>query len=206
MKDKATLLENIAESRQFLIASASSFDNGYEAEAKRLAVTLRVLLHDTPQSHSLLGLLGIKDVMKFTNTAAPIEPDNLLPTPGLVIMAVVRGTPSYLAPLGNLPPPSVRPPADFPAWWNNDVTKDKEGNLWSRKSFVLTLANKEGGAHVDPALNDKYEALVRHNGLGWQRSSPDGIQPLQGSPAAATIRQVTYEVLDTLRRHSALLG
>jgi hypothetical protein len=79
-KERAVLLENLAESTQFLISSASSFDRGYEAEAKRLAVTLRVLLHDTPQSHSLLDLLGVKDQIRFTNTAAEIEPDNVLPT------------------------------------------------------------------------------------------------------------------------------
>jgi hypothetical protein len=56
-KDRSVLLANLAESIDFLNLSASSFDNGYEAEAKRLAVTLRVLLHDTAQSHSLLGLL-----------------------------------------------------------------------------------------------------------------------------------------------------
>jgi hypothetical protein len=205
-KDRASLLENLAESMQFLIASAISFDNGYEAEAKRLAVTLRVLLHDTDHSSSLLGLLEVKEKMRFTNTGAPIEPDNVLPTLGLVMMMPVRGTPSYVAPLGNLPPPSVRAPADFSAWWNNDVTKDKDKNLWSRKSFILTLANKEGGAHVDPSLNNKYETLVHRNGLAWQRNSPDGLQPLLGSPAAAAVRQIAYEVLDTLRRYSHLLS
>jgi hypothetical protein len=205
-KERAVLLENLAESTQFLISSASSFDRGYEAEAKRLAVTLRVLLHDTPQSHSLLGLLGVKDQIRFTNTAAEIEPDNVLPTLGLVMMLPVDGSPRYVAPLGNLPPPSIRFPAEFAIWWNNDVTKDKSRNLWSRKSFVLTLANKEGGAHVDPSLNDKYEALVRRNGLAWLTNNPDGsLRPLEGSPAAASVRQITYEVLDTLQRYSSLL-
>lgn len=205
-KERAVLLENLAESTQFLISSASSFDRGYEAEAKRLAVTLRVLLHDTPQSHSLLDLLGVKDQIRFTNTAAEIEPDNVLPTLGLVMMLPVDGSPRYVPPLGNLPPPSIRFPAEFAIWWNNDVTKDKSRNLWSRKSFVLTLANKEGGAHVDPSLNDKYEALVRRNGLAWLTNNPDGsLRPLEGSPAAASVRQITYEVLDTLQRYSSLL-
>jgi len=206
-KGRVVLLENLAESTQFLISSASSFDRDYEAEAKRLAVTLRVLLHDTPQSHSLLGLLGVKDQVRFTNTAAEIEPDNVLPTLGLVMTLPVHGSPRYVAPLGNLPPPSIRPPAEFALWWNNDVTKDKGRNLWSRKSFVLALANREGGAHVDPSLNDKYEALVRRNGLAWLTNNSDGsLRPLEGSPAAASVRQITYEVLDTLQRYSSLLA
>lgn len=89
--------------------------------------------------------------MQFTDTAEPLNPANLLPTPGLVMMKlVVGGESSYVAPLEMLSPPRINPPADFEPWWNKDVTKDKDGNLWSRKSFVLTLANKEGGAHVDP--------------------------------------------------------
>jgi hypothetical protein len=206
-KDRTVLLRNLAESEGFLDSSAHAFDNGYEAEAKRLAVTLRVLLHDTKQSHSLLSLLKVKEKMQFTDTAEPINPANLLPTPGLVMMKFVVGEESsYVAPLDMLSPPRINPPADFTPWWNNDVTKDKDGNLWSRKSFVLTLANNEGGAHVDPALNQKYEALVRDNGLGWQATTPDGTQPFLGSPAAAAVRQITYEVLDTLRRYSNLLS
>lgn len=201
-KDRAVLLKNLSESEEFLNPSARSFDSGYEAEAKRLAVTLRVLLHDTPQSHSLLRLLDVKKKMQFTDTAEPLNPANLLPTPGLVMMKlVVGGESSYVAPLEMLSPPRINPPADFEPWWNKDVTKDKDGNLWSRKSFVLTLANKEGGAHVDPDLNQMYEALVRDNGLGWRATTPDGIQPLLGSPAAAAVRQIAYEVLDTLRRY-----
>ena len=205
-KDRPALLQNVKESITFLEASASAFDNGYEAEAKRLAVTLRVLLHDTNQSHSLLGLLGVKLTMSFTDTAAPILPGNMLPTPGLVMLKMVAGgESSYVPLLGMLAPPHVKPPAHFTPWWNDDVTKDKDGNLWSRKSFVLTLANKEGGAHVDPSLSDSYEALVNRNGLGWQARTPNGVQPLLGSPAAAAVRQIAYEVLDTLERYSDLL-
>jgi hypothetical protein len=51
---------HLAEQLQFLQVSAAAFDAGFEGEAKRLAVVLRILLHDTKSSKSLLGQLGRK--------------------------------------------------------------------------------------------------------------------------------------------------
>ena len=49
------LEELLHEQLAFLESSAAAFDAGMDGEAKRLAVALRVLLHDTKNSHSLLG-------------------------------------------------------------------------------------------------------------------------------------------------------
>ena len=47
------LINHLKEQILFLKASASAFDEGFDGEAKRLAVTVRVLLHDTNNSISL---------------------------------------------------------------------------------------------------------------------------------------------------------
>lgn len=57
------LEELFAEQIQFLEASAMAFDQGFEGEAKRLAVTVRVLLHDTDRSHALLGQINKKPAL-----------------------------------------------------------------------------------------------------------------------------------------------
>jgi hypothetical protein len=67
------LAAHLAEQLQFIEASADAFDKGFEGEAKRLAVTLRVLLHDTKSSRSLLGQLGRKNI-DFLDTAIPFNP------------------------------------------------------------------------------------------------------------------------------------
>ena len=64
----AELQGHLDEQLEFLERSAASFDAGYEGEAKELAVSLRVLLHDTQQSHSLLGQLGRREGT-FVDTA-----------------------------------------------------------------------------------------------------------------------------------------
>lgn len=54
----------------------------------------------------------------------------------------------------------------FDAWWTEPITKYGDDGLWSRKDHVLAMANKEGGADVDPNLNEDYEVLVTDNALG----------------------------------------
>ena len=54
-------------------------------------------------------------------------------------------------------------PVEFRQWWESVILTDQLGNSFSRRSFVLALANKDGGAHVDPELDDGYAALVKAN-------------------------------------------
>jgi hypothetical protein len=205
-RERPNLLSRLREHVSFLDASAAAFDNGFEAEAKRLAVSLRVLLHHTAASQALLNQLGVTDRLRFTDTSEPISPYTLGPSLGLVLLRLDgrTGAGTYIAPLGGLPPPRIKPPTEFVRWWNVDLYIDEERTAWNRKQFVQTLANKEGGAHVDPKLNDAYERLVTSNGLGFSARTADGMQPFAGSPVAASVRQITYEVLTTLERQADL--
>jgi hypothetical protein len=47
----------------FLERSVAAFDQGYEDEAKRLAVTLRVLLHDTTHCWDSLGVGKVRSLI-----------------------------------------------------------------------------------------------------------------------------------------------
>ena len=82
------LRNHLCEQVQFLAASAAAFDNGHEGEAKRLATTIRVLVHDTKSSRSLLRQLNMKHTIRTQNTAHPIDPRNAAPHQGLVVMRV----------------------------------------------------------------------------------------------------------------------
>src|SRR5262245_62470836 len=118
-RSDAELISLLAEQVRFLQSSAASFDSGFEGEAKRLATTLRVLLHDTERSNSVLGQLGIKTRLRYVDTAVPIRPGNLLDTPGLVMGEVTSGIGgSYVPPLDDLSPSRIKPLAPFDIWWN----------------------------------------------------------------------------------------
>lgn len=204
-RSRRELLELLDESRQMVHMSADAFDAGFDAEAKRLAVLLRVLLHDTKQSHSLLKQLGVKDRLDLLDTAEPIHPANLLPTPGLVIMQMTTtetgASGQYVAPLGNERPSGWRL-KPFAGWWQNPVMK--VDGTWSRRDLVLSLANQQGGAHVDPTVDERYERLAKENGLGWTAVAADRSEPFGGSPIAAAVRQIAFEVMETFDRQSEL--
>lgn len=120
-QSKQELIAHFHESLDFLNASAASFDGGFFSEAKRLAVTIRVLVHDSERSKSLLGLLGLKTGMGFLNTAHPHDQRNLLGYHGLVGIQLGAEGNRYFAPLNQRPSKYVF----FPDWWN-------EVDCWSQ--------------------------------------------------------------------------
>jgi hypothetical protein len=107
---------------------------------------------------------------------------------------------SYKAPLGNGPTERYQQsPMDFVTWWNDLVIQDNLGNHFSRKDLVLEVANTDGGAHIDAALDANYASLTRDNSLGWISSDGRTERPLTDIELHS-IRQVAYELLETLHK------
>ena len=82
-RDRVDLLVKLENQMAFIKSSASAFDSGNIREAARLATSVRVLLHDTNSSHSLLKQLGVKNQIKYHDTAFLDSPGNLLAYTGL---------------------------------------------------------------------------------------------------------------------------
>jgi len=188
------LQQHLEEQLQFLEASSAAFDAGFEGEAKRLAVTLRVLLHDTKNSHSLLGLVDKKDV-RFFDTSFDFDPSNILSYGGLVFIAAGPPRTRYVAMLDDVPSHRF---LDFDTWWNAPVFIDENRRSLTRRDLIRTAADQDGGAHVDPALDEVYADLARENSLGWYTFDSGQAQPM-GGPERAAIRQIAHEVLKTLK-------
>ena len=162
---------------------------------------IRVLLHDTGKSVSLLSQLHVKKTLKYVDTALEINPNNLAPTSGLTVMRLQTppvASGDYVAPLDDLSAARRKPPKQFDAWWNDPVLKDAEATIFSRRKLVLEAANTDGGAHVDPSLNAAYEALARQNSFGWIMVANDDVQPFANSPVLPSIRQIAHELDRTL--------
>ena len=185
----------LQEQLEFIRASARAYDAGFEGEAKRLALAVRVLVHDTANARSLLRHLGRKGIM-FVDTARPFDPTNELTHSSLTMLAM--GTPSGNVPLPPLDGSLTKREVDFDTWWDGVVFVDKDRNEFSRRDIVLTLANKEGGAHVDHALDQRYADLRRNNALAWYDVSPDGKATPGTDEVPATMRQMAHEMLRTL--------
>lgn len=167
------------------------YDQGYRAEAKRMATILRVLLH-SKRYPSLLKQLG-RDQTVFLNTARPIDPLNLIGSHPLVIISFRDGAIEY-EPRFEKPPGVIDLP--FPDWWSALVFDDKQGGQLTRSSVVLHMANQDGGAHVDETIGQTYAAISRSSSL-WKLTGPNGDAPFFGAELAA-VRQIAHEVLCTL--------
>jgi hypothetical protein len=193
------LLQHLKEQIFFLQASSLSYDRGFISEAKRLAVVIRVLLHDTSQSQSLLSQMNKKGIF-FFDTASHYEPRNLLAYSGLAIIAVGQETGSYIPRFSIPPRPGLGSPKLLPfnEWWESIVVVDMNRNRFSRRDLVLSLCNKDGGAHIDPKLDVAYAALTRNASMGMIYKTPS-TSGLVESIEFASVRQIAHEVLMSLQ-------
>ena len=193
------LRESLREQINFLIASCKAYDSGFQSEAKRQAATLRVLLHDTSRSKSILKHLNKKNI-KFYNFANRYNKSNLVTHMGLIEMKVSEGEAKYIPHLDNGRPSLYsQPKLDFNTWWNQTVIVDNEKNKFSRKHLILKVSNQDGGAHIDSSLDDDYAALSRNNSIGWIFISNGQEKEFSTKPELTSIRQITHEVLKTLK-------
>ncbi len=97
------LSQQFWEQVDFIESSATLFDQGKEHEAKRIAVSLRILVHESGRSHSLLGQLTKVTQLLMLNTSAGVNPHNIVPTAGLVAVEVSKDGARYVPTLSDTP-------------------------------------------------------------------------------------------------------
>jgi hypothetical protein len=194
----ADLKRHLSEQLRFLRRSADAFDKGDTAEAKRIANHIRTLVHKTHYSKSLLGLLGERNRL-FYDTSIPDESGNLAPHLGLIVVSFGgSGNVCGYAPRLDDEVPNVLPrqvPLDI--WWTTPILRSQAGHVFTRRDLVLSVANQDGGAHVDPSLSEQYGALSRTEGLGWKFQQVTGTPPDARGAELAAVRQIGHEVLKT---------
>jgi hypothetical protein len=192
-RSQAELLAQLREQIHFIHTSCDHYDSGVGSEAKRIATPIRVLVHDTPKSHSLLKQLGLKQRLKFLSLAVPNNPYNFGPYHGLVDIELVKRI--YIPKLDHVPPR----PMSFRDWWEETVLKDGNGTLYSRGDLVLFLANKDGGAHVDPVMDEAYKRLTSENHVGYEVAVSGKPIKWHENPVFPSVRHIGHEILETLK-------
>ncbi len=208
----AELLTKLKSQVGFLERSADAFDAGNEDEGERLALHARILLHDTGNSHSVLGQLGVKTTLGYTDTSIHAERETrdhggglysqtVTMHAGLVGMATTPdGSWTYSPVLAPDDGGRINPPATFDQWWRKPFLKDTSDRPITRRSVVLDVANKDGGAHVAKAIPEAFRLLTSGASLPFQTGEDDGEFSDMPGVVMATMRQVAFELLDTLHR------
>jgi len=197
-RPKSELKKESKEQISLLKNACDSFDSGLEAIGKHVALSLRVLLHHHGQSKALLEQLGIRNI-RFYDTAGPLNPDNLLSECNLISLKVSSGEGRYVPVVESGGPPIPPKKIRFVDWWNSPVLKDNKGKKFNRRELIQNVANTDGGAHVDPTLDEAYMELSRKNSLGWVFSKENVGETFKGRPELACMRQIAHEVLITLK-------
>ena len=151
--------QKLAEQLGFLKSSLEAYKNGTEAEALRIATTIRVLVHDTDRSTAFLKQIDPNYLdLTILDTPSPSKPPLALYGIGVSVSAEKGAQPvtDLLNPHLQLVP--------LKQWWTRPVLVFPDGNgqrvSFSRKKLLLVLANQEGGAHVDPDVPPAYEKFV----------------------------------------------
>lgn len=144
---KQELVLQLDRQLRFLQNSAAAFDRGDEIEAIRIAVVIRVLLHDTPppgNSISLLQHMSEKTTLQVISTAAPLPADHA----NYTTLQLLRGQ-TFGEQIRYTAVPSDSPLVTADAWWKQPIYS-RDGRVFTRQDVVTTTANKDGGAHVSP--------------------------------------------------------
>jgi hypothetical protein len=172
---------------RFIRKSCLAFDNGDHDEAIRIALAIRVLVHNTKSSTSILSHLEIQRTLLYVDTG--VYRSLLVPAiqewvdatgPGCQVVSksaadvglvelgyAGKGRVGWFAPLrlrrfadGSPPAKAQRRISPFDLWWTEPLVESSSGKSFSRSDLVLIMANQDGGGHVDADVDKDYLDLI----------------------------------------------
>lgn len=186
------LVEQLRRQLKFIDTSCRAYDLGDVEEALRIAVSLRVLFHDTARSTSLLTHLGKKSLVHLISTIGLGKTNEQLGSSIVLCIPVMLSMEGVRPPLGEGPPPRV---VTCDAWWNEVVMSQNQ--RFSRRDVVLSSANQDGGAHVDTTPNRKTIELREGVGSFTRTIGKTSITEELTDHHFPMLRQFGYEVLNS---------
>lgn len=181
----------------FLETSCRLYDQGDVAEAIRLAVTLRVLLHDTKNSTSLLTHLQAKPLL-LLSTAITFKKPQSLNLPLVCSRIAVPDFTFKAYPIFNTC--ERRDQVSFETWWRKERIIELNGKTLHRRELILIAANQDGGAHVDETIDPTYDLTRLGAGMEVEFVLKGGLpkkSALFENVHFASLRQIAYEILNS---------
>jgi len=182
---------------QFLRTSARAFYAGDFAESVRIATILRTLVHETGRCKPLLKQArpNALDLPILEHAAQSADDDALF----RFAVSVRLGSP--IAPAVDLHS-SHNTSSSIGAWWGREVFAFRSwvGTqlIYTRKRVMLILADKEGGAHVDPFQDPDYVRLLTDSPLSF---ADHGLPVATPDLARFLAAQSGVQMLDSLKRN-----
>lgn len=178
----------------FLERSCNAYDAGAHEEAIRIATVIRILIHQTKNSTSLLKHLNATTINLLT-TVQDISQNTILAAMSMSGVTISANGFEYYPNLGNA---SYKAQVPVSKWWDQIVVVEGPIKL-TRKKIVLSATNQDGGAHVDANLDSDYEQFSADGFSGYVSGNRNGIEYSEKLIGAHTIclRQMGYELLNS---------
>lgn len=215
---KHQLIEQIS----LLIDACHLYDMGKFHQAKTMSSIIRTLVKDPEnpkpnnQTISLLKSLSVKESMKFFNTGYeavdPLININLI---GIVTVPtlppLINDKESIYLPLLNSSELIDCKWLTFDQWWKSKVIIYKSENLditFTRKKIVLTMAEQDGGAHIDnfKNINKSYRNLITGTTHLFTTQNLDGSETGIKHIQYALVRQISHELIISIKKQFNLIN
>lgn len=191
----STLMEILTDQLEFLEKSAESYDQGYDGEVFRQAPVIRLLVDDTTYATSVLTKLGRKNI-PFMDTRIPPES---VPSNAFSELVEIKEIESETVGLPLLDDGPAMKLTDFDTWWKTVVVVDDAGVEFRREDVVNYFTRPPGELKVDSILDETYANLRNKSPLSWPGSQDTSQTSLPENLMFASIRQITHEVIKTIK-------
>jgi hypothetical protein len=189
------------EQRHLLRTAIDGMAAGDLAQALHVATTVRVLVHETGASKPLLKHLDNNylemPILERTEHPAPKAPPGMQSItfycPVSAQLKAPEGTVSLITEL-KLEDHTV---SKLGVWWTHACMMLPGVGPVTRRELILGLSNKEGGAHVDADISEKYKNMLASKFINFKINDVD-LGPLRVSRLVAG--RAGVELLDCLNR------
>jgi 5-methylcytosine-specific restriction endonuclease McrA len=188
----------IKDELDYIDISCARFDEGVYSESKRIARSIKNLLHDDRAATSLLRARGTKNI-EFYDSSLEMSAANEFPEFSLIQISLNsrdagQGPTAFFAPLDDAISKRM---VNFVEWWNAPVFKDINNRLMTRRQLVLAMSDMASGLDNAQAAQDHIVGLTKGHSLGLWAS--DGSEHwLLGDAAQHAVRQIAHELKKSL--------
>ena len=175
----------------------ADFDSGRRADIGSMALQLRLLFIDSSArtgGRSVMNLLGVTNAQRILSTVPQVISDKTISSMGFLGLRTSADGSEWFATLADTPGAGNLLTTE--RWLSENIFKT--GSItFTRLKLIRVIADKEGGAHLDPEIDPEYYEIARVNGSGWNFLGADGKEVPLGNPFPAMMRQLCFEVLMT---------
>ena len=193
---KSEYYDSFIEQLNFLNSAAQLYDKGNRSAIKMATPPLRTLFYKQSYGDILINLIPEVNKKQFLSTCA--FGNKPIIYSGSVFNAFVNGKCIYL-PSCYETEPMAGHFISFEHWWNGRILIASNVSF-TRRDLVRFVANKDGGAHIDPELDQTYYNL-KNNIYSWQLTRMGNFPNIPFEELhLALLRQLVHETLMSFKK------